>query len=122
MTQQGKARGEVLAWLAALAATGLLLAQGPAVLGMNPSDPVNVRDFGASGSKFETTAATTAGSKQVTVAKIGDFKVGQGVIVSRCNVRYTHSSLWGPIYARWTPCWTSATARAPVSRCAGATR
>jgi len=38
---------------------------------------LNVRDFGASGSTFETTAATTSGSKQITVAKVGDFKVGQ---------------------------------------------
>jgi hypothetical protein len=95
----------VLPWLAALAAAGLLLAHGPAVHGMNPSEPVNVRDFGASGSKFETTAVTTAGSRQMTVARAGDFKVGQGVIVSRCNVRYTHSSLWGPkkAYARSAP-------------------
>jgi len=66
---------------------------------------VNVMDFGATGSKFETTAVAAAGSKQVTVAKVGDFQVGQGVMVSRCNVRYTHGSLWGPKkdYARSEP-------------------
>lgn len=57
---------------------------------------LNVRDFGASGSRFETTASTTAGSKQITVKDVGDFKVGQGVMVSRCNIHYTHQSLWGP--------------------------
>lgn len=56
---------------------------------------LNVRDCGASGSSFETTAATSAGSKQITVAKPGDFQVGQGVMVSRCNIRYTPIQLWG---------------------------
>ena len=36
---------------------------------LNSDGWLNVRDFGASGSKFETTAATTAGSKQITVAE-----------------------------------------------------
>jgi hypothetical protein len=61
-----------------------------------PSDWVNARDCGASGSQFQTTATTTAGSKQITVADAGDFKPGQGVMVSKCNVRYSHKSLWGP--------------------------
>lgn len=56
---------------------------------------LNVRDCGASGSSYETTAATTAGSRQITVAKVGDFQVGQGVMVSRCNIRYTPIQLWG---------------------------
>jgi hypothetical protein len=34
---------------------------------------------------FETTAAATAGSKQITVAEVGDFRVGQGVMASKCN-------------------------------------
>ncbi len=50
---------------------------------------LNVRDCGASGSAFETTTKTTAGSKQIRVASVGDFKAGQGVTVSKCNVRYT---------------------------------
>src|SRR5208337_4672307 len=58
-------------------------------------DWVNARDFGASGSAFETTAVTTAGSKQITVANVGDFKVGQGVMVSKCNVRLTRMQLSG---------------------------
>ncbi|MCX6910543.1 MAG: right-handed parallel beta-helix repeat-containing protein [Verrucomicrobia bacterium] len=57
---------------------------------------LNVRDCGASGSAFETTAATTAGSKQITVKYVGDFKVGQRVMVSRCNIRYVNPTLWGP--------------------------
>lgn len=56
---------------------------------------LNVRDFGASGSTFETTAVTTAESKQITVANVGDFKVGQGVMVSKSNIRYTPTKLWG---------------------------
>ncbi|MBI5686930.1 MAG: hypothetical protein HZC54_17820 [Verrucomicrobia bacterium] len=57
---------------------------------------LNVRDCGASGSAFETTAATTAGSNQITVKDVGDFKAGQGVMVSRCNIRYVNPTLWGP--------------------------
>ena len=63
----------------------------PVVLGW-----LNARDFGASGSRFETTATTTAGSSQVTVKDPGDFKVGQGVTVSRCNIRYASPTIWGP--------------------------
>lgn len=57
---------------------------------------LNVKDLGASGSKFETTATTTAGSSQVVVANAGDFRVGQGVMVSKCNPRLTDDHLWGP--------------------------
>ena len=62
---------------------------------LNSDSWLNARDFGASGSKFETTAATTDGSKQITVANVGDFQVGQGVMVSKCNIRYTPTQLWG---------------------------
>jgi hypothetical protein len=64
---------------------------GPGALGW-----LNVRDFGASGSDYETTATTTEGSNQITVAEVGDFKVGQGVTVSRCNIRYVQPTLSGP--------------------------
>ncbi len=57
---------------------------------------LNVRDFGASGSKFETTAATAVSSNQVTVADVGDFQVGQGVMISKCNIHYNRKSLFGP--------------------------
>jgi hypothetical protein len=57
---------------------------------------LNVRDLGASGSAFETTATTTAGSNQITVANAGDFRPGQGVMVSKCNPHYTGGLLRGP--------------------------
>jgi len=59
------------------------------------ADLLNARDCGASGSKFETTAATADGSNQITVKNVGDFKVGQGVMVSKCNIRYSRTQLWG---------------------------
>jgi hypothetical protein len=59
------------------------------------ADWINARDCGASGSTFETTAKTAAASKQITVATVGDFKVGQGVMVSKCNIRYTRTTMWG---------------------------
>ena len=57
---------------------------------------LNVRDFGASGSKFETVALTVAGSNQITVAQVGDFQVGQQISVSKCNIRYLRPTLYGP--------------------------
>lgn len=65
-----------------------------------PAGWLNVKDFGASGSEFETTAETTAGSKQIVVKDAGDFEVGQGVQVSRAHVHYEKQRLWGPDYAR----------------------
>lgn len=66
---------------------------------------LNARDFGASGSKFQTTASTTADSDRITVAEVGDFKVGQGVMVSRCNIHYNRKDLYGPrdVYAANRP-------------------
>jgi hypothetical protein len=63
---------------------------------VGPTGWVNVRDLGASGSEFETTATTAAGSSQITVAEVGDFQVGQQVTVSRCNIRYLRPRLYGP--------------------------
>ncbi|MBM4084129.1 MAG: hypothetical protein FJ272_05015, partial [Planctomycetes bacterium] len=57
---------------------------------------LNARECGASGSKFETTASTTAGSKDIVVKDVGDFKVGQGVMVSKCHPRITKQAIWGP--------------------------
>ena len=56
---------------------------------------LNVRDCGASGSEFKTTAATVSGSQKITLADPGDFKVGQGVMVSKCNIRYEKIQMWG---------------------------
>ncbi len=72
-----------------------LLAYLCELAGADEQNWINVRDIGASGSKFETTAVTTGGSKQITVMSVGDFKVGQGVMVSKSNIRYTPTQLWG---------------------------
>ncbi len=55
---------------------------------------LDVRDCGASGSTFRTTAVTRGGSKQIIVTDIGDFKAGQGVMVSGCNIRYEKIQMW----------------------------
>jgi hypothetical protein len=56
---------------------------------------INARDCGASGSIFQTTAATKSGSRQIMVVEVGYFKVGQGVMVSKCNIRYERIQMWG---------------------------
>ena len=61
-----------------------------------PGGWLNARDFGASGSKFGTTAQTTAGSRQIVVKDAGDFKVGQGVVISKCMHYQDKRHLWGP--------------------------
>ena len=68
-------------------------------------DMLNVTECGASGSRLQTTATTTAGSNVITVANPGDFKVGQGVMVSRCNIQFSNGVLWGPKkeYAKSAP-------------------
>lgn len=57
---------------------------------------LSVADCGASGSNFETTATVTAGSKEITVADPGDFQVGQGILLTRVNIRYDNPTLYGP--------------------------
>ncbi|MHB8993842.1 MAG: right-handed parallel beta-helix repeat-containing protein [Armatimonadota bacterium] len=57
---------------------------------------LNVKDHGASGSEFETTATATADSREITVADIGDFQVGQQITVSKCNIRYLRPTQYGP--------------------------
>lgn len=61
-----------------------------------PSGWLNVLDCGVSGSKFETKATTTAGSKEIMVEAAGDFKAGQGITVSRCNLRVVSPTIYGP--------------------------
>lgn len=78
---------------ASLSAIAISLALGLAQAG--GAEWLDARDLRASGSKFETTAAATDGSKEITVADVGDFQVGQGVMVSKCNIRYTRTQLWG---------------------------
>lgn len=67
-----------------------------AVRAEGPGDWLNVKDAGASGSRFETAAKTTAGSAQITVQDVGDFQVGQGVMLSRAHPYITNDRLWGP--------------------------
>jgi len=57
---------------------------------------LNVLDCGASGSKFETKAVLAAGAKDITVTDVGDFKVGQGVMISRADIKISKGTLWGP--------------------------
>lgn len=57
---------------------------------------LNIAECGASGSQVQTTATTTAGSNVITVTDPGDFKVGQGVMVSRCSIQFSNGVLWGP--------------------------
>lgn len=69
----------------------------PIAAQIHAADPgwLDAREVGASGSEYQTTAQVKADSKQVTVAEVGDFKVGQGVMISRANIRYTPTQLWG---------------------------
>ena len=57
---------------------------------------LNVRECGASGSALETVATTTAGSREITVKNVGDFKPGQGIMISKCHPHYTNCFLRGP--------------------------
>jgi len=83
----------VTAWPAALF---LFLGLAACAVAEQPRGWLNARDFGASGSKFETTAETTAGSNKIVVKDVGDFKPGQGVMLSKCNPRITKEQIWGP--------------------------
>lgn len=58
------------------------------------SEPLNVRDFGASGSSFETMAETTAGSPQVTLENVGDIEVGQEITISKCRPHFSDGLVW----------------------------
>jgi len=64
--------------------------------GADGRDWLDARECGASGSIFETRAATEAGSRRIVAADAGDFRPGQGVIISRCNPRCDDLMLWGP--------------------------
>lgn len=88
----------VRVFLAAFALAFLGVAIGPAAASSaaDASAWINVRETGASGSKFESPASTQAGSNKITVNDVGDFRVGQGVMLSKCNPRYTMQTLWGP--------------------------
>ena len=60
----------------------------PAVAYGREGNWLNVQEHGVSGSVFEATAVTTAGSPQVVVKDVGDFQVGQGVQIALCHPHY----------------------------------
>ncbi|MCK9414580.1 MAG: right-handed parallel beta-helix repeat-containing protein [Prolixibacteraceae bacterium] len=60
---------------------------------VHKSTAINVLDFGASGSEYETTAETATGSCAIVLKEVGDFQVGQQVTVSRCNPTVTALSI-----------------------------
>jgi hypothetical protein len=66
----------------------------------SPDTPnqLNVRNHGVVGTNFETTAKTTAGSKDMVVASPGDLRVGQQLLLSKCNPKFVNARLRGP---RW---------------------
>ena len=49
---------------------------------------INARDWGATGSRYETAAITESGSAKITVGDVGDFKVGDEVLLSGGGYRY----------------------------------
>lgn len=55
---------------------------------------LNVRDYGVSGSSFETTASTTAGSSSISVKDVGDFEVGAEIAVFNCKPHFTNGLVW----------------------------
>ncbi len=57
---------------------------------------INVQDYGASGSDYQTVASTVAGERSITVTGTGDFRPGQEVIINGAYVQYQHRALYGP--------------------------
>ncbi|MBR5307410.1 MAG: hypothetical protein IKU43_01450 [Clostridia bacterium] len=49
---------------------------------------LNARDFGAKGSVFTSKMTATAGSNVITVENIGDFEVGDEVVVTKCFINF----------------------------------
>ncbi|MBE6777981.1 MAG: hypothetical protein E7541_01170 [Ruminococcaceae bacterium] len=54
---------------------------------------LNARDFGATGSTFETTAQAVAGEASLILADVGDFEAGNEVILVGCHVSYPSPTL-----------------------------
>ena len=55
---------------------------------------LNARDFGATGSDYVTRAHSTAGSREFILADIGDFKVGDEVVVKGSNPHFEAETLF----------------------------
>jgi len=81
-------------WLVAVGLLATLMLSATLACGQDAW--LNARELGASGSQFSTTATTTAEAKEITVADVGDFAVGEGVMISKCNPRLLNEHMWGP--------------------------
>ena len=55
---------------------------------------LNARDFGVCGSEFKTTARAVKGSNVFELAETGDFKVGDEVFLTGCNVHLESACLF----------------------------
>ena len=62
---------------------------------------LDVRNYGVSGSEFETPAKTVEGADTITVESPGDFKPGQHVTISKCHPHYEKCRTRGPKYEPW---------------------
>jgi len=74
----------------------LVLTSSTAFAAFSPNGWLNVKDCGVSGSGFETTAQTTAGKHEIAVQDVGDFKVGQEVMLDGCHAHYPDALIRGP--------------------------
>ncbi len=59
-----------------------------AMAGTDGRGSINVQDYGASGSDYQTVASTVAEERNITVTGIGDFRPGQEVIIDGAHVQY----------------------------------
>lgn len=57
------------------------------------NDWINARDFGASGSEFESVGRIAADSNEIILDDVGDFEIGQEITISHCNPHY-----YGTVY------------------------
>ena len=61
-----------------------------------PAGFFNACDFGVSGSRTEVTGHAQAGSRTILLDEPGDFRAGQGVTLTGCNIHTIQATLWGP--------------------------
>ena len=61
---------------------------------LNDAKFLNARDFGALGSDYETGVLATADSNAFTVDDIGDFKVGEEVLIIGCNPHFAAEQIF----------------------------
>ncbi len=61
---------------------------------LNDAKFLNARDFGALGSDYETVVVATAGSNAFVVDDIGDFKVGEEVLIVGCNPHFAAKEIF----------------------------